>query len=167
MWKPFIAKSGGAFHLLVVCILISALSPLLLYSCIPLFFFFCIDMSLLIIIKLLHFWPQDLTRVYLFLLYFAIPFFFLLDFHNYMALRRTTALLSQLKPSSNNNMSSSLKPIICYTAPTPNGHKVSNFIEELKAAYGSKTGFSVDYKSINMGANEQKEDCKLFATSIE
>lgn len=27
-------------------------------------------------------------------------------------------------------------PIKLYTAPTPNGHKVSVFLEELKAAYG-------------------------------
>ena len=27
-------------------------------------------------------------------------------------------------------------PIILYTAPTPNGHKVSVFLEELKLAYG-------------------------------
>ena len=26
--------------------------------------------------------------------------------------------------------------ILFYTAPTPNGHKVSVFLEELKAAYG-------------------------------
>ena len=27
-------------------------------------------------------------------------------------------------------------PIKLYTAPTPNGHKVSVFLEELKAVYG-------------------------------
>lgn len=77
-----------------------------------------------------------------------------------MALRRTVAIVSQLKASSANmsTSSSSLKPIICYTAGTPNGFKVHNFIEELKAAYGSKTGFSAEYKTIDMAKNVQKED---------
>ena len=35
---------------------------------------------------------------------------------------------------------------------------MSNFCEELKLAYGKKTGFDVEYKKINMGADEQKED---------
>jgi glutathione S-transferase len=35
---------------------------------------------------------------------------------------------------------------------------VSNFTEELKLAYGKKTGFDVEYKKINMGGNEQKEE---------
>lgn len=29
------------------------------------------------------------------------------------------------------------KPLVLYTAPTPNGHKVSIMLEELKAAYGN------------------------------
>lgn len=29
------------------------------------------------------------------------------------------------------------KPLLLYTAPTPNGHKVSILLEELKAAYGN------------------------------
>ncbi|UZJ51979.1 hypothetical protein CBS101457_001299 [Exobasidium rhododendri] len=51
-----------------------------------------------------------------------------------------------------------LKPVQLYTAGTPNGQKVHNFIEELKEAYGSKTGFSCEYKTIDMSANQQKED---------
>jgi len=70
-----------------------------------------------------------------------------------MALRRTTALLKQL-----NSSTMSLKPIKVYTAGTPNGQKVHNFVEELKEAYGSKTGFSCEYESIDMSANQQKED---------
>jgi glutathione S-transferase len=50
------------------------------------------------------------------------------------------------------------KPIVLYTAGTPNGQKVHNFVEELKEAYGAKTGFSCEYKSIDMAANEQKEE---------
>ena len=33
-------------------------------------------------------------------------------------------------------MSSGSAPLVLYTAATPNGHKVSVFLEELKAAYG-------------------------------
>ena len=73
-----------------------------------------------------------------------------------MALRRTTALLQQLR----NTPSMSLKPIICYTAGTPNGHKVHIMIEELKLAYGDKTGFSAEYKNIELSSNAQKEDCE-------
>lgn len=51
-----------------------------------------------------------------------------------------------------------LKPVVLYTVDTPNGQKVSNFTEELKLAYGSKTGFDVEYRKINMGENEQKEE---------
>jgi glutathione S-transferase len=54
----------------------------------------------------------------------------------------------------------SLKPIICYTAGTPNGHKVHCLIEELKEMYGSSTGFACEYKAINMAANEQKQECE-------
>lgn len=55
-------------------------------------------------------------------------------------------------------MSSSLKPLIIYTADTPNGYKVSVFTEILKEKYASKTGFDVEYKSISLQKNEQKED---------
>jgi glutathione S-transferase len=36
------------------------------------------------------------------------------------------------------------KPLLLYTAGTPNGRKVSVFLEELKAIYGSK----VDYECV-------------------
>ena len=48
-----------------------------------------------------------------------------------------------------------MKPVILYTAGTPNGQKVSNFTEELKAAYPD---FKVEYHAISLGKNEQKED---------
>lgn len=47
-----------------------------------------------------------------------------------------------------------MQPLILYTAGTPNGQKVSNFTEELKAVYPD---FKVDYQSISFGKNEQKE----------
>ncbi|KAI0035323.1 glutathione S-transferase-like protein [Vararia minispora EC-137] len=49
---------------------------------------------------------------------------------------------------------SSEKPIVFYTGRTPNGFKVSVFLEELKAAYG---GPDYDTRPLNMGKNEQKE----------
>ncbi|KAH9853696.1 glutathione S-transferase C-terminal-like protein [Lenzites betulinus] len=42
---------------------------------------------------------------------------------------------------------------LLYTAPTPNGHKVSVFLEELKAAYG----ITYDVEKIDMSKNTQKE----------
>lgn len=33
-------------------------------------------------------------------------------------------------------MATGNKDLLLYTGPTPNGHKVSVFLEELKAAYG-------------------------------
>ena len=33
-------------------------------------------------------------------------------------------------------MSESTKPLLLYSFPTPNGRKVTIFLEELKAAYG-------------------------------
>ncbi|KAH9943115.1 glutathione S-transferase C-terminal-like protein [Epithele typhae] len=45
-------------------------------------------------------------------------------------------------------------PIVLYTAGTPNGHKVSVFLEELKTAYG----LQYDTQKIDIGSkNEQKE----------
>jgi len=46
------------------------------------------------------------------------------------------------------------QPIVLYTAPTPNGFKVSTFLEELRAHYGGP-----DYKlvQINLSENVQKE----------
>ena len=49
-----------------------------------------------------------------------------------------------------------MKPVILYTAGTPNGQKCSNFTEELKAAYPGE--FEVEYVSVSLGKNEQKED---------
>ncbi|KDQ29264.1 hypothetical protein PLEOSDRAFT_1055238 [Pleurotus ostreatus PC15] len=45
------------------------------------------------------------------------------------------------------------KPLLLYTAPTPNGHKVSVFLEELKAAYG----IDYDVEKIDISKNVQKE----------
>ncbi|KAJ7784663.1 glutathione S-transferase [Mycena metata] len=45
------------------------------------------------------------------------------------------------------------KPIMLYTAGTPNGRKVSILLEELKAAYG----LEYDYQKIEIGKNQQKE----------
>ncbi|KAJ8590326.1 glutathione S-transferase [Rhizopogon salebrosus TDB-379] len=46
------------------------------------------------------------------------------------------------------------KPLVLYTAPTPNGHKVSIMLEELKAAYGN---LDYDVEKINLSTNVQKE----------
>ncbi|KAJ7459770.1 glutathione S-transferase [Mycena latifolia] len=45
------------------------------------------------------------------------------------------------------------KPIMLYTAGTPNGRKVSVFLEELKAAYK----LEYDFQKIELGKNQQKE----------
>ncbi|KAF8208842.1 glutathione S-transferase [Mycena galopus ATCC 62051] len=79
------------------------------------------------------------------------------------ATRRLGSIAHSLGPSSILNhqptfryryttMASS-KPIMLYTAGTPNGRKVSVFLEELKAAYG----LEYEYKKINFSKNEQKE----------
>ncbi|CCM03410.1 uncharacterized protein FIBRA_05541 [Fibroporia radiculosa] len=46
------------------------------------------------------------------------------------------------------------KPLLLYTGPTPNGRKVSVFLEELKAAYGSP---EYDIQNIDISTNVQKE----------
>lgn len=46
------------------------------------------------------------------------------------------------------------KPIILYTVGTPNGHKASIFLEELKAAYG----LEYDFQGLSFVKKEQKED---------
>ncbi|KAG2348822.1 glutathione S-transferase-like protein [Suillus weaverae] len=46
------------------------------------------------------------------------------------------------------------KPLVLYTAATPNGHKVSIMLEELKAAYGN---IDYDVEKINLTTNVQKE----------
>jgi hypothetical protein len=55
------------------------------------------------------------------------------------ALNRLSLVTRSLTTSR--NMS---KPLLLYTAGTPNGRKVSVFLEELKAIYGSK----VDYECV-------------------
>ncbi|KDQ62576.1 hypothetical protein JAAARDRAFT_122192 [Jaapia argillacea MUCL 33604] len=45
------------------------------------------------------------------------------------------------------------KPLVLYTARTPNGFKPSILLEELKAAYG----VDYDFKKIDIGKNVQKE----------
>jgi len=49
------------------------------------------------------------------------------------------------------------KPFTLWTAATPNGYKVSIYLEELKAAYGAE---KIDYeaKSLSFAKNEQKEE---------
>ncbi|KAI8978798.1 glutathione S-transferase C-terminal-like protein [Trametes punicea] len=49
--------------------------------------------------------------------------------------------------------SPSSKPLLLYTAGTPNGRKASIFLEELKAVYG----LSYDVHAINISKNVQKE----------
>ncbi|KAI0921487.1 hypothetical protein AcW1_004554 [Taiwanofungus camphoratus] len=51
-------------------------------------------------------------------------------------------------------MSTGNKPLLLYTGPTPNGHKVSIFLEELKLAYG---GPEYDVYRIDISTNIQKE----------
>jgi len=46
-----------------------------------------------------------------------------------------------------------MAPIKLYTAQTPNGYKVSIFLEELKAAYG----LEYEFQSLSFSKNEQKE----------
>ncbi|KAF7355255.1 Glutathione S-transferase [Mycena sanguinolenta] len=46
------------------------------------------------------------------------------------------------------------KPFLLYTAPTPNGHKVSVFLEELKTLYPN---VDYDVEKINISTNVQKE----------
>lgn len=47
------------------------------------------------------------------------------------------------------------KPFVLYTAGTPNGHKVSVFLEELRAVYGDKVDYDVE--KIDISRNVQKE----------
>ncbi|KZP25359.1 glutathione S-transferase [Athelia psychrophila] len=49
----------------------------------------------------------------------------------------------------------STKPFLLYTGPTPNGHKVSILLEELKAVYGAAVDYDVE--KINISTNRQKE----------
>jgi len=49
----------------------------------------------------------------------------------------------------------STKPFLLYTAPTPNGLKVSVLLEELRAVYGSAVDY--DVHKIDISKNTQKE----------
>ncbi|KAH9060499.1 glutathione S-transferase-like protein [Lactarius vividus] len=75
-----------------------------------------------------------------------------------MAIRRLQIFARSFTSSSiaRTAMSSteSPKPIVLYTAATPNGFKVSTFLEELRAQYGGP-----DYETvrINLSENVQKE----------
>jgi len=51
-------------------------------------------------------------------------------------------------------LSSMSKPLVLYTFPTPNGTKVSCFIEELKTVYPT---VDYDVESVNISKNVQKE----------
>ncbi|KAJ7700019.1 glutathione S-transferase [Mycena rosella] len=48
----------------------------------------------------------------------------------------------------------STKPFLLYTGPTPNGHKVSIYLEELKALYPN---VDYDVERIDISTNRQKE----------
>lgn len=48
-----------------------------------------------------------------------------------------------------------MKPLKLYSAPTPNGQKVTVFLEELKAAYPD---FKYEYHAVSLKENEQKQD---------
>ncbi|KAG6337364.1 hypothetical protein ID866_1737 [Astraeus odoratus] len=48
------------------------------------------------------------------------------------------------------------KPLLLYTAPTPNGHRVSIVLEELRAAYGTNV-VDYDVERVNLSARQQKE----------
>ncbi|KAI0721818.1 glutathione S-transferase C-terminal-like protein [Cerioporus squamosus] len=50
-------------------------------------------------------------------------------------------------------MSSGSAPLLLYTGATPNGHKVTILLEELKLAYG----LQYDFENINISTNRQKE----------
>ncbi|KAJ6509882.1 glutathione S-transferase [Mycena vitilis] len=51
-------------------------------------------------------------------------------------------------------MASSTKPFLLYTGPTPNGHKVTIYLEELKALYPN---VDYDVERIDISTNRQKE----------
>ncbi|CAA7259697.1 unnamed protein product [Cyclocybe aegerita] len=57
-------------------------------------------------------------------------------------------------PKCLSTMSSSTKPILLYTFPTPNGVQVSTYLEELKAINPS---VDYDFEKIDIGQNTQKE----------
>ncbi|KAJ7175774.1 glutathione S-transferase C-terminal-like protein [Mycena filopes] len=68
------------------------------------------------------------------------------------ATRRLGAVAQSFKGHRYNTTMAS-KPIMLYTAGTPNGRKVSIMLEELKAAYG----LEYEYQKIEFSKNQQKE----------
>ncbi|KAH9160659.1 glutathione S-transferase-like protein [Lactarius sanguifluus] len=73
-----------------------------------------------------------------------------------MAIRRLQVFARSFTSSSiaRTAMSSTEKPIVLYTAATPNGFKVSTFLEELRAQYG---GPEYETVRITLSENVQKE----------
>ncbi|KAJ6557396.1 putative theta class glutathione s-transferase [Mycena vulgaris] len=70
------------------------------------------------------------------------------------ATRRLGSLAYTFNPASRYRYTTmATKPIMLYTAGTPNGRKVSVFLEELKAAYG----LDYEYQKIVLSTNAQKE----------
>ncbi|KAF5387847.1 hypothetical protein D9615_000353 [Tricholomella constricta] len=57
-------------------------------------------------------------------------------------------------PLSHPTMSTSTKPFVLYTAPTPNGFQASVLLEELKTVY---PGIDYDVEKIDISKNVQKE----------
>ncbi|KAJ7212203.1 glutathione S-transferase [Mycena pura] len=68
------------------------------------------------------------------------------------AARRLRSISCTFNPSFRFSTMST-KPIMLYTAGTPNGRKVSILLEELKAAYG----LEYEWQKIDLSKNEQKE----------
>ncbi|KZP00440.1 thioredoxin-like protein [Calocera viscosa TUFC12733] len=83
-----------------------------------------------------------------------------------VALRRLQLLRRSFHTPTNSNApapryastaASMSKPFTLWTAATPNGYKVSVYLEELKAAYGADK-IDYDVKSLAFSKNEQKEE---------
>lgn len=60
-----------------------------------------------------------------------------------------------LRSFSTSRILANMKPVQLYTAPTPNGQKVSIMLEEIKALNPS---FEYETRNIDIMKNEQKED---------
>lgn len=48
-----------------------------------------------------------------------------------------------------------MQPLKLYSVPTPNGQKVTNFLEELRTIYPD---LKYDHQTIDLKSNEQKQD---------
>lgn len=93
----------------------------------------------------------------------ALPNLQLMYVRKRLPLRTAIFSIAQLSPPStiaHLRRLSTMKPIKLYTNSTPNGYKVSNFLEELKEVYGTKTGFDYDVHRIHFDENEQKSECE-------